>query len=59
MTVRGVPAPQLYSPSVYWEDRARRFAAEGDGLAAASYIAGSVFLGLLAVRLGIRLAKMM
>jgi ubiquinone/menaquinone biosynthesis C-methylase UbiE len=34
MTVRGVPAPDLYRPSVYWEDRARRFAAEGDGLAA-------------------------
>jgi SAM-dependent methyltransferase len=34
MTVRGVPAPQLYRPKVYWEDRARRFAAEGDGLAA-------------------------
>jgi SAM-dependent methyltransferase len=34
MTTRGVPAPELYSPSVYWEDRARRFAAEGDGLAA-------------------------
>jgi SAM-dependent methyltransferase len=34
MTVRGVPAPQLYRPHVYWEDRARRFAAEGDGLAA-------------------------
>jgi SAM-dependent methyltransferase len=34
MTVRGVPAPQLYRPSAYWEDRARRFAAEGDGLAA-------------------------
>src|SRR5215470_5258763 len=34
MTVRGIPAPQLYQPSVYWEDRARRFAAEGAGLAA-------------------------
>jgi SAM-dependent methyltransferase len=34
MTVRGIPAPQLYSPSLYWEDRARRFAGEGDGLAA-------------------------
>ncbi len=34
MTVRGIPAPQLYRPSLYWEDRARRFAAEGDGLAA-------------------------
>jgi CrcB protein len=32
---------------------------DGDGLAGASYIAGSVFLGLLAVRLGIRLARMM
>src|ERR1700761_331117 len=34
MTVRGLPAPQLYQPSLYWEDRARRFAAEGAGLAA-------------------------
>jgi SAM-dependent methyltransferase len=34
MTVRGIPAPQLYQPSVYWEDRAQRFAAEGAGLAA-------------------------
>ena len=34
MTTRGVPAPELYSPSVYWEDRACRFASEGDGLAA-------------------------
>jgi SAM-dependent methyltransferase len=34
MTVRGIPAPQLYSPSLYWEDRARRFAGERDGLAA-------------------------
>src|SRR5258708_19593471 len=34
MTVRGIPAPGLYTPSVYWEDRAQRFAAEGDGLAA-------------------------
>ncbi|HEY6483998.1 MAG TPA: class I SAM-dependent methyltransferase [Steroidobacteraceae bacterium] len=34
MSVRGVPAPQLYSPGLYWEDRARRFAAEGEGLAA-------------------------
>ncbi len=34
MTVRGIPAPRLYQPSVYWEDRARRFAAEGAGLAA-------------------------
>src|SRR5215471_6869997 len=34
MTVRGVPAPQLYQPSTYWEDRAQRFAGEGAGLAA-------------------------
>jgi SAM-dependent methyltransferase len=34
MTVRGIPAPRLYTPSLYWEDRARRFAAEGLGLAA-------------------------
>ena len=34
MTVRGTPAPALYRPSLYWEDRARRFAAERDGLAA-------------------------
>src|ERR1700733_13075369 len=34
MTVRGIPAPQLYSPGLYWEDRAQRFAGERDGLAA-------------------------
>ena len=34
MSVRGIPAPQLYLPSDYWEDRAQRFAAEGSGLAA-------------------------
>ena len=34
MTVRGIPAPQLYQPSAYWEDRAQRFAGEGAGLAA-------------------------
>jgi SAM-dependent methyltransferase len=34
MTVRGTPAPALYLPATYWEDRARRFAAEGQGLAA-------------------------
>lgn len=34
MSVRGIPAPQLYTPTLYWEDRARRFAAEGHGLAA-------------------------
>jgi SAM-dependent methyltransferase len=32
--IRGAPAPQSYRPAVYWEDRARRFATVGDGLAA-------------------------
>jgi ubiquinone/menaquinone biosynthesis C-methylase UbiE len=32
--VRGTPAPQRYTPPLYWEERARRFAAERDGLAA-------------------------
>jgi len=34
MSVRGIPAPRMYSPHLYWEDRARRFAGERDGLAA-------------------------
>jgi SAM-dependent methyltransferase len=34
VTIRGVPAPVRYLPAVYWEDRARRFAGEGAGLAA-------------------------
>jgi 2-polyprenyl-3-methyl-5-hydroxy-6-metoxy-1,4-benzoquinol methylase len=34
MSVRGIPAPVTYLPNQYWEDRARRFAAQGDGLAA-------------------------
>lgn len=31
---RGIPAPSSYRPAVYWEARARRFAADGKGLAA-------------------------
>ena len=34
MTIRGLPAPEVYVPSRYWEDRARRFAGQGAGLAA-------------------------
>lgn len=34
MTLRGIPAPDSYRPTAYWEDRARRFATDGDGLAA-------------------------
>jgi SAM-dependent methyltransferase len=34
MSVRGIPAPSSYIPDLYWEDRARRFAGEGAGLAA-------------------------
>jgi SAM-dependent methyltransferase len=31
---RGTPAPRHYHPDAYWEERARRFAQQGDGLAA-------------------------
>ena len=34
MILNGIPAPESYRPATYWEDRARRFAAEGAGLAA-------------------------
>jgi 2-polyprenyl-3-methyl-5-hydroxy-6-metoxy-1,4-benzoquinol methylase len=34
MNARGIPAPDDYLPTHYWEDRARRFAAQGSGLAA-------------------------
>ncbi len=34
MTVQGTPAPQNYQPALYWEERAQRFAIEGNGLAA-------------------------
>ena len=34
MSVRGLPAPVQYTPASYWEQRARRFAAEDQGLAA-------------------------
>jgi len=34
MTNPQTSAPELYRPSVYWEERARRFAGAGEGLAA-------------------------
>jgi SAM-dependent methyltransferase len=34
MIMNAIPAPESYRPATYWEDRARRFAAEGEGLAA-------------------------
>jgi 2-polyprenyl-3-methyl-5-hydroxy-6-metoxy-1,4-benzoquinol methylase len=34
MNARGIPAPEDYLPTHYWEDRAQRFAAQGSGLAA-------------------------
>lgn len=34
MSARGIPAPQPDSPQRYWEERARRFAGRGAGLAA-------------------------
>jgi CrcB protein len=44
-----------FSTFEYESDKLLR---DGDNLAAASYIAGSVFLGLLAVRAGARLASL-
>jgi CrcB protein len=44
-----------FSTFEYESDKLLR---DGDNLAAAAYIAGSVFLGLLAVRLGARLATL-
>jgi SAM-dependent methyltransferase len=55
VTVRGIPAPQLYSPGVYWEDRAQRFAAERDGLAAVCAYGMPEFYNR-AIHLGQRLA---
>jgi SAM-dependent methyltransferase len=34
MVTRGTPAPEVYVADAYWEERARRFAAQGEGLAA-------------------------
>jgi 2-polyprenyl-3-methyl-5-hydroxy-6-metoxy-1,4-benzoquinol methylase len=34
LIIQGLPAREGYRPAAYWEDRARRFAADGDGLAA-------------------------
>ena len=34
MTARGASLSQAYRPAEYWEDRARRYAVKGDGLAA-------------------------
>lgn len=34
MNANGIPAPRDYLPDRYWEDRARRFATQGSGLAA-------------------------
>jgi len=55
MTVRGVPAPELYRPAVYWEERAQRFAGQGAGLAAVCSYGMPEFYNL-AIQLGQRLA---
>ena len=34
MILNGIPAQKSYRPAIYWEDRARRFATDGAGLAA-------------------------
>jgi CrcB protein len=45
-----------YTTFSTFEYESDRMLGKGDSLAAASYMAGSVFLGLLAVRLGARLS---
>jgi fluoride exporter len=47
-----------YTTFSTFEYEAHGLLKDGDNLAGASYIAGSVFLGLLAVRLGVRLARL-
>jgi len=47
-----------YTTFSTFEFESHKLISDGDGLAGATYIAGSVFLGLLAVRLGVRLARM-
>jgi CrcB protein len=47
-----------YTTFSTFEYEAHGLLRDGDGLAGISYITGSVFLGLLAVRLGIRLARL-
>jgi ubiquinone/menaquinone biosynthesis C-methylase UbiE len=34
LIIEAMPTAEAYQPAAYWEDRARRFAADGDGLAA-------------------------
>jgi CrcB protein len=48
-----------YTTFSTFEYEAHQLLGNGDGLAGASYIAFSVFLGLLAVRFGTQLARMM
>lgn len=47
-----------YTTFSTFEFESHKLISDGDGLAGASYMAGSLFLGLLAVRLGVRLAQM-
>ena len=47
-----------YTTFSTFEFESHKLVSEGDRLAGATYMAGSLFLGLLAVRLGIRLAQM-
>ena len=46
-----------YTTFSTFEYESHKLLRDGDGLIGASYIAGSVFLGLLAVRLGVHLAR--
>jgi fluoride exporter len=47
-----------YTTFSTFELEAHNMLSDRDGLASATYIAASVFLGLLAVRIGVRLARM-
>jgi CrcB protein len=46
-----------YTTFSTFEYETHRLLRAGDGVVAAAYVAGSVFLGLLAVRLGVHLAR--
>jgi CrcB protein len=46
-----------YTTFSTFEYESHRLLGDGDGLAGAAYVSGSVFLGLLAVRLGVVLAR--
>jgi fluoride exporter len=48
-----------YTTFSTFEYETHKMLGDGDSLAGASYVAGSVFVGLVAVRLGVRLARLL